>query len=230
MSRAQYKRLLAVVLIPLLFLGLWLKNNEVLFGTNFLLNCYENGDQFSCKPLMLSREEMMSRHYENHGLYLGSYIYVSNGFSKKVVMLSRQEREASDLPPLEHSGTEKTGTVIALKVGQYEPLGANTSCTLGPLVQKRLADTWLLTCDGMSDWIAFRFADPEVGATYDRMMKSAVAEHERLLPLSIVAATAELVIPLIGFLLISVSIYLLLRLTTFIRYGRAQSASKDAGI
>lgn len=219
MTFAQYRRLLLVLLLPLLGAGVWLAGSERLFDTHYLIHCDERAPR--CRGLELGQHQYGEQRYLQGGVWLNNFARLEFGFSAEVIPLRIQgdAAAASDFS-VEPVGDGTRHLSIPADIGTGEAEGG---CVLiqtegwggGQIIG------WSLTCRQTASTVdrldtLFRFRHPEDEARYLNIIEQAREQDSlaqyRISWLKLAAGLA----PLAAFLVLSLAMWVAVRAARYV--------------
>lgn len=215
MTKAQYKRLLLLLLLPLLGLGWWIAADEVLFSHHQMISCEESEEHFICTSIQTTQNEKFMSEYQNGGVFLWNGARLSEGVHARIVTTGVPEMEYRD-GALHQKKINGAGINKIVSINRH--IGASyrdgEPCRLSPYAGD--ANHWNLSCleEG-----GFRFVDEKMRKKFQGLNDVVELEKRRLSSTLRNAYFFSLLIPLAIFLLCSGLIFLCVRLASFVRYG-----------
>lgn len=215
MTKVQYKRLLLLLLLPLLGLGWWIADGEVLFSHHQMISCEELEAHFICTSLQTTQDEKFMSEYQNGGVFLWNGARLSEGVHARIMTTGIPEMEYGD-GAFHQKRINGAGIDKIVKINRH--IGASFRDG-GPCRLSRYADDanhWNLSCLAEGD---FRFFDEKMRKKFLSLNEAVELEKRRLSSTLRNAYFFSLLIPLVTFLLCSGLIYFFVRLVSFVRYG-----------
>ena len=222
-TKKQYFRLTIVLAIPLLALGLWLADKEVLLPRHHVINCEEFDSHISCSSMSTTKSGADKWLYRNGAVRLWE-ARLAGGFHHPIVTLGHSEIKFVDgktitTPPID-GGVKK---VLSLPPKSIED-NTFASCGISPFADDN--KNWGYSCIG-GDLIpdSFYFQDEQTNQKFQearRLIGEQRIENEAM---EIRAFFASLLTPIISYLLLSATLFLLIRIAKYVIYGRSSSAA-----
>lgn len=216
MNKAQFKRLMWVMLIPLLLLGWWIAEAEWLIEHHFMTDCEEFQEHFSCYSTQVSKAELIARQLSAGGVYLWTGARLSYGLNADIVSSAIPEEEYKDGGGLHEKRIVGAGGAKRLNVAMNVGASEFRSCGLSPVVD---TGEWHLSCPGNYGYEFFRFANKAVGEKFRNLEHIAAAEKSRTEKWSRVLYVYALFIPVGVFILLSIVALIVVKVFSFVRYG-----------
>lgn len=212
-TKQQFKRLTLVIAIPLLLFGWWLAEYEVIFKTNYIIDCEEFDTHFSCVGFQTNHKVKNEYFTNSGGIRVRNSARLTNGFNHPVVTLGINETEYKN-GALQVTGTIGAGISKNLIIDRN--IGANYSgngpCWLSPYADN---DTnWAISCVRESPG-GFTFQNSATAKKFREMFEEVKREEEKLDGFKVRAYSIQILIPLLAYILLSV---LLLITSKIIRY------------
>lgn len=220
MNRRQFFRLFLVVLLPLVGLGFWLAEDEVVFSQHKWIECRDEGARFGCIPLTVTSRGYIDLQGRAGGVFV-SGARLSNGFDEEVVVYSGFESSYS-----ERDGHRAKPTGIGTKKRfQIErTVGADYSgeghCRIGQIAGND--QLWTLNCGRGT--MTFQFDEEPVSAKFAELAKTIRDIQGRSRTIGRYAYAASVLLPMVAFLALSAIAWLLVMAARFVRYGRGGGA------
>lgn len=222
MDAKQFKRFFLVMIIPLTLLGWWIAEDEILIENHFLTECEEFEDYFACSSIQMSKKELDNYRQNSGGVYLWNGARLTRGLIANVVSSGVREVEYKD-GALQAKKIVGAGIQKKLNIGMHA--GANYSgngpCTLSPFAGN--TGEWAISCiRGINE--DFRFSSKSVHDKFIGLFEGAKNEHAHMSSMSKRLYLVAMLVPFVGFVLVSGLMFLLRKLFLFVRYGsRRQS-------
>lgn len=217
MSGAQFKRLFLVLILPLLGLGLWFAEAEILFPNHYIIECSAVSAQCSSRLDTRARRNQME--YEEGGVYIDYHVRLSEGVFAQIVEfeLDRVDRNL-DTP-------KAASTPKRLSISSRVGAQSFSRCQLGVSGDSGL---WYFNCPGKPEMTrSFKFVDAADTARFVVAIRLAKDEIRARETHALLAYGAAVCAPLLGFLLLSGLIALLGKIVGFVRYGKAKKAYSE---
>jgi len=212
-NKQQFKRLTLVITIPLLLLGWWLAENEIIFKTNYIIDCEEFDTHFSCVGFQSTRKSKNEFFTNSGGILVSGSARLTNGFNHPVVTLGINETEYKN-GALQVTGTIGAGISKNLIINRN--IGANYSgngpCRLSPYAGDN--PNWYISCVRESPG-GFTFQNAATAKKFREMFEEVKREEEKFAGYKVRAYVIQILIPLLAYFLLSV---LLLITSKIIRY------------
>jgi hypothetical protein len=178
MTKAQYKRFFLIVLIPLLGLGWWVADSEILFPHHQMISCEESEEQFTCTSMQTTKKEKSLFDYQNGGVFLGwNGARLSQGFHARIVTTTGiSEMELKDgvfqQKRIRGAGIDKIVSINRHVGAEFRNGGP---CTLGNRADD--PNHWYLSCLEEGN---FRFFDEKMNEKFLRLKEVAELEKRSL--------------------------------------------------
>ncbi len=215
MNKAQYKRLLLIVLLPLLGLGWWIADGEFLFSHHQMISCEESVEQFICTSIQTSKNEKSMSEFQNGGVVLWNGARLSEGIHARIVTTGTPEMEYRD-GAFHQKGINGAGIDKIVSINRH--IGADFRdggpCRLSPHADD--VNHWNLSCLAEGN---FRFADEKIRKKFLGLNEAVEFEKRKLSSTLRNAYFFSLLIPLAIFLMCSGLVYFLVKLVSFVRHG-----------
>lgn len=219
LSKAQYKRLVYVVSLPLILCGIWLAETEFFGRSGYLILCQEElHSKFLCVDTPYPDSDSMER-YEQVGVYFSvrNALLLSGLSNKKIVTTGHAEITFED---------GVWGQITGVGAGQEKQLriprsiGSYSSGFIPPCSLSLASDntTWHLSCGGETE--SFQFAEPSTQQKFLDLWAKLQTDGERMRSLQSLKYAVVVFVPLVIFFLLSLTLLILNRLFAFVRYGK----------
>lgn len=207
MNKNQIKRLYLVLLLPLLLLGWWMAEEEILFEKNHVVSCVEENGAFRCISYRKKLEEKRKDLLKYGGVYLYYGARLEDGFDETVADLKTGVVKRLEISPA-------VGAAERWTDGEYGP------CSLEYSVDANggATDVWSMTCGGHGG-SPFRFVDRKVNEKYHTLVDLVKIEKLKFADLPIKVYIGSILFPPVLLLFALGLIYLLTKIALFIRYG-----------
>lgn len=216
LSKSQFGRLTAVLILPLLFLGWWLAKHETLIESDYLLRCEEIQSSFSCISLPMSKARKSSYLFDSGGVFVRANAQLTYGFREKI---------AAEVTPFENKAGEVPATVtkqltLSGHVGQHTSLALPS---VGPCWLDKIggsADDWQMRCHGSNGFNEFfKFVDKAAADKYDALYQHVRREEARLDKMGMYAGIVSIIAPLAAYLFASLLVLILYKLACYVKSG-----------
>jgi hypothetical protein len=223
MNKQQYKRFFLVLVLPLMGLGLWLAEMEIIFNQTIQATCYPAEQMCISGPIPKGTTST------NAGMFLSYNARLPDLFHEKVITTGISEMEFINgaLQEKKKIGAGKTEDIVILKSSN---LGNGIdNCRLDPFANTNgdLTGEWSLQCYGALpesfngfSMLHFKFVNESTNLKYQKIYNLATAEHKqnynRSMALWIISFLAPLGVLLLAFGLIR----FLIKIVLFIKHGK----------
>lgn len=201
MNKAQFKRLAGVLLIPLLIFGWWAADAELFLDHHVRTDCSVRDEHVSCYSTHVSQRKLVDYEIDAGGIYLWTGARLDDGLHEDIVT----------------TGIDGTyvGAGVAKKLNIAANVGANS------LLRCYLSDygVWVLRCFGNNPEY-FRFASDSVDQKFRNLARVATEEKSKMDQYSRNRYLLSVFIPISAFLLLSVVVLMLVKVFSFVKYGR----------
>lgn len=217
-TKPQFKRLTLVLAIPLLLLGWWLAENEVIFETNYIIDCEEFDTHFNCVGFQSTQKSKNEFFANSGGVFIRGSARLRNGFNHPVVTLGINQTEYKD-GALQVTGTIGAGISKNLNINRN--IGANYSgngpCWLSPYAG---SDTnWNMLCvRELSD--GFTFQNPATAKKFREMFDEVKREEEKLDGYKVRAYAIQILVPILVYILLSITLLITWKIIRYVINGK----------
>jgi hypothetical protein len=213
----QYKRLYMVFFVPLLALGWWMAEDEILYPHNHMVLCEDRSNDFSCISYVISEKEKRVVDTKSGGVFFLNRVRLQNGFYENIITTGWSEYKNRNGA----ATIDKIGSGVKRMVNIDSFAGANYSgngpCNLAPYENK--TGEWSISCiSGLQE--NFKFSENSTSEKYYKLLDLVKAEDSKYVDLPRNAYIGSMLIPQIAFLLLSALLFFLAKAVTFVRYGR----------
>ncbi len=238
MTKIQYRRLLLVLSIPLLAIGWWLAESELVFEHHHTTNCIEVIERFTCTSRFVSKQEKDDHHlWRAKGVYLRG-ARLMNASNEEIVTLGLKETTKYIFTDLED--TANTRKMFGESTKKFLNLGAmanprNSGASLYHLYPmttlsngvRGIHDVWKLTnVRSVGQWDQpFRFVSAGTNAKYLEAWQRVKAENSKFTTQSRMGYAVSVIIPIIVFLVLSLFVFVSRKLIIFIIHGKRPNSS-----
>ncbi|WP_367067047.1 hypothetical protein [Oryzisolibacter sp. LB2S] len=222
-NKKQYIRLTIVLVIPLLAFGWWLADEEVLLSRHHVINCEEFDSHISCHSFSVTKNTADNWLHRNGAVTLWG-ARLAGGFHHPIVTLGHSEIKFVDgktitLPPTD-GGIKKFLNLPPRSIEDH-PFA---SCEISPFADD--IKNWGYSCSG-HDFIpdGFYFQDEQTNHKFQEARKligKLRASNENM---QIRAFLASFLAPIISYILLSVSLFLIMKIVKYVVYGRKSGAA-----
>ena len=222
-SSKQYRRLTVVAVIPLLLLGWWLAENEKILPLHNLIYCQESDSAITCNSISATKKEANSALYQNAAVRLWG-AKLEGGFNHSVITLGHSEikvvnGETATVPPTD-------GGIKKLLILPPRSIQGNmfASCEISPYANSD--KNWGYSCIG-GDLVpdSFYFFDESTSQKFLKAKLLIEEQKKKDEAMSIRGLIFTMSTPLIGYLVISIALFLLSRIVRYVVHGREKQAS-----
>jgi hypothetical protein len=217
-SKKQYARLSLVVAIPLLLLGWWLAEKELILPRHHVIYCEEFDSHIRCNSLSATKSEADDLLYRNGAVRLWG-ARLASGFHHPIVTLGHSEIKIIDgqtitLPPTD-GGIQR---VLRLPPKSIEA-SAFSSCEISPFADD--TKSWGYSCIG-GDLIpdSFYFQDEQTNQKFQAARKLIGEQRAKDEKMEVRVLFASLLTPLFFYFLFSAALFLLMKVVKYVIYGR----------
>lgn len=217
-NKKQYIRLTIVLAIPLLSLGWWLANEEVLFPKHHVIYCEEFSSHITCNSVSATKSEADYWLYRNGAVRLWGARLVG-GFHHPIVTLGHSEIKLIDgktvkLPPID-GGIKKFLTLPPKSIEDR----TFSSCEISPFADD--IKKWGYSCIG-SELIPdnFYFQNEQTNNKFQEARKLIREKKIQNEQLETRALLFSVLAPFIFYLLLSVLLLFLIKTVKYVIYGR----------
>lgn len=222
-NKKQYIRLTIVLVIPLLTLGWWLADEEVLIPRHHVINCEEFDSHISCYSFSATKDTADNWLHRNGAVRLWGAL-LEGGFHHPIVTLGHSEIKFVDgktitLPPTD-GGIKKF-------LNLPPSSNANSSfasCEIAPFADD--IKNWGYSCSGY-DFIpdSFYFQDEQINHKFQEARKLIGKQRASDESMEIKAVFVSFLTPIISYFLLSASLFILIKIVKYVIYGRKSSAA-----
>lgn len=211
-TKSRFQRLCLVAFIPLIILGIWLTENEIVLPHHSFIDCVELPSHFSCISHTTTRE----REYEASSTATVKFthnVILLDGFRNKVFLYERPNEvseintnlkikpESAILLSLPPPGVQKT--ILNRMTG---------SCEINHFRQ----DLWEYYCK--PDTLGFfKFQDVNTEKKFQQLRNDISTLNEENFHRELAAKIASAISPIIAFLALSFALLLIKRAKNFVR-------------
>lgn len=217
-NKQQFKRLTLVMTIPLLLLGWLLAEYEVVFKTNYTIDCEEFDTHFTCIGFQMSSKDKNEYFTNSGGIRVRNSARLTNGFNHPVVTLGINETEYKD-GALQVIGIIGAGISKNLIINRN--IGANYSgngpCWLSPYAN---SDTnWAISCvrDSPSD---FTFQNSATAKKFSEMFENVKREEEKFDGYKFRLYAIQILIPLLSYILLTALLFTISKIIGYVIHGK----------
>lgn len=222
-NKKQYIRLTIVLVIPLLAFGWWLADEEVLLPRHHVINCEEFDSHISCYSFSATKNTADNWLHRNGAVTLWG-ARLSGGFHHPIVTLGHGEIKYVDgktirLPPTD-GGIKK---FLNLPPRSIEDR-SSASCEISPFADN--IKNWGYWCFGY-DFIpdSFYFQDEQTNHKFQEARKLIGELRTSDENMEIRAIFISFLTPIISYLLLSASLFFLIKIVKYVIYGRKSGAA-----
>lgn len=222
-NKKQYIRLTIVLVTPLLAFGWWLATEEILIPRHHVIYCEEFDSHITCSSDSATKSGADNLLYRNAAVRLWG-ARLSGGFRHPVVTLGHSEIKFVDgktitFPPT-HSGIKKFLTLPP------KSIESNTfaSCEISPFADD--TKNWGYSCIG-GDLIpdSFYFQDEQTNHKFQGAIKLIGELRKKNEKIEIRAIFSSFLAPVLFYFLLSLALFLLIKITKYVIYGRNGGAA-----
>jgi hypothetical protein len=230
-TKKQYIRLTIVLSIPLLALGSWLAANKIIFSSHSVILCDEFDSHISCFSISATEESANNLLYENDAVRLWG-ARLEGGFHHPVVIRGHSEIKSIDgeaqAPPVD--GGRKILSLPPKSIGNRVSIWNRvfSSCEIAPLLDDD--KNWGYSCRGDvgdPDFSPdnFYFQSEDTNKKFQEAIKIIAKHRLENESMEIRALIASLLTPIVSYLLLSAVIFLLVKTSKYVIYGRRSGAA-----
>lgn len=216
MNFRRFARLSAVLLLPLLGLGVWLADEEAVFRQTTWVECNDAEVSFNCVSVLTTRSDSLDRYSRGGGVFvLGARL--DAGFDHSVVVYDGADSKYSEgvgyeVTPL-GSGVRKRLQIDRNVGADYDGKGP---CNLRPYAGND--GVWSLSCGQWGSTL--KFQEEEDSKKFAELAHVVKEINRRARSNSQTAYVASVVLPVAVFLVLSGALFLLMRTARFVWFGR----------
>lgn len=222
-TRKQYIRLTIVLAIPLLGLGWWIAHEEVILPRHHVIYCEEFDSHIACYSISATEIEANTGLHKNGAVRLWG-ARLAGGFHHPIITLGHSEIKLVDgrtitLPPTD-GGVEK---FLSLPPKSIED-SLFSSCEISPFAND--LKNWGYSCSGY-DLIpdSFYFRDEQTNHKFQEARKLIGELRTEGEKLEIRAIFFSFLAPILFYFLLSLALFLLIKVTKYVIYGRDGGAA-----
>lgn len=215
MTFPQYRRLLLILLLPLLIAGWWLAAHETLFDRAHLTECSRHQGQYLCIDTRMTKAAFADRKYRSGGVWLTPNSRLFDGFKADVITFPIPTMGEEGITASEPSQSTPKRLVIASNRGaQFNPEG---SCDLGSHASNaEPGKLWTLMC-GSALVEQFRFSAANDEVVYLEAVSKAREIDDKQQRISAMLSALAVAIPLLGFLALSMLAWGAMKAAKFVK-------------
>ena len=208
MTKKQYYRLCLVLALPLLLMGWWLSFEEKIVGHTLVIQCVDQGESFKCDSDFMTQKTAEQVGYLAGRIRWRGNVLIGGSFRYPVIL---QQQQSADDPNVQAAGL---GSVI---LALPRP-GTQRDCTLSPAASNH--NKWWYSCilayPDQQPSGSFAFENEKDKMKFSNLIKIVESlNKESRLPRLLLMVVA-FVVPLLIFLLLSLGVFLLLKVMRFI--------------
>lgn len=222
-NKKQYTRLTIVLVIPLLALGWWLADEEVLLPRHHVIFCEEFDSHITCNSISSTKSETHKLLYQNGAVRLWG-AHLAGGFHHPVVTLGHSEIKFVDgktitLPPSD-GGIKNILNLPPRSIKNR----SFASCEISPFADD--IKNWGYSCSG-NDLIpdSFYFQDEQTNNKFQEARKLIGEQRTKDEKTEIIALFASFLAPITFYLLLSAVLFLLMKVVKYVICGRKRSTA-----
>lgn len=224
-NRQQLERLTVVLTIPFLLLGVWLAEHEVIFNTNYIIDCEELDTHFSCIGRGSTHNAKNRHFYDLGGIHVDS-ARLTNGLNHPIVTLGRNRGGYKD-------GTQQTyiigagiskNLIIDRNIGaSYNYIG-NGPCRLSPYAGRESPysgddGNWLISCIGeLPD--TFTFENPTTARKFREMLNEVEQLEREFNGYKIRSYVVQVIFPFLAYLFLLMASILTSKVIRYVIHGK----------
>lgn len=246
MTKLQFRRLLLVIIIPLLAFGWWLAESELAFNHHHLTTCMELDARFSCRSKLVSKQYKRDAIWGNRPhprIYINDALLVADApmhgtQNAEIVTLGFEDTVKYVLPDLKETAitsqfvgrSEKFLNIDAMVRAKF---GGRWDYQIFPFKSAKLDvvgsnGIWsLLPKFPANEYVNFRFVNSDTNDKYYDAWELIKAETDRFVTISRWIYACTVFVPLIAFLIFSLFVLVCSKLATFIIHGKKENTPHD---
>ena len=225
MNKKQYVRLSLVLLLPLLLLGLYLTEEDFLIPHHHYFLCDESETSVTCSSMNVSSKTMTAMTHSAGAVTLLGSARLDKGFHHPVMVTKTQTLYGTDNEINPPTGGVKKMLNLPLRGSSLEE-EMLMSCRIYPM---RESDRdWIYECLSQEPE-SFRFIDDRTNKKFRQAVEVLRNQTEQNKILALRNQILSVLLPLFGYLLLSLLIALLAKVSRFVIHGRQVNATARNG-